>query len=391
MELVKRLEGSDCEEEHNNFHFEEQYLHEEENSYAKKIFLSILGLITIGTIGYFGFKLFKEDKNQDLKVQSIAATKSSNTIAKKEIKKEEIISPKKVAVTVPTKPIIQKTLPTPTTVVRVEAPKKKEPVAVYTEVLALEHKAKEVVEKKPIEKKEIITSISLPIKNIIPKKENIKVPKLTKVTLSTNPIIEKKKAKNIRIKKGDTLTILAKRHYGNPLAFQGIINANRSIKSPKTKLKLGQKVFIPIHGKVQTKKIVTKKIKKVQEVVKRTKTIKIKKGDTLAILAKRHYGNSMDFKQIINANKNIKSHKSSLKIGQKIIIPYLSKRHTKKSTKKVKQKTRFVRVKKGYSLAYMAKKFYGSTSKVQKIINANRNIKNKNSTLRIGQKVYLPK
>jgi nucleoid-associated protein YgaU len=364
MELVKRLEGSDCEEEHNNFHFEEQYLHEEENSYAKKIFLSILGLITIGTIGYFGFKLFKEDKNQDLKVQSIAATKSSNTIAKK------------IAITVPT------------TVIKVEDPKKKEPVAVYTEVLALEHKAKEVVEKKPIEKKEIITSISLPIKNIIPKKEKIKIPK---VTLSTNPIIEKKKAKNIRIKKGDTLTILAKRYYGNPLAFQGIINANQSIKSPKTKLKLGQKVFIPIHGKVQTKKIVTKKIKKVQKVVKRTKTIKIKKGDTLAILAKRHYGNSMDFQQIIRANRSIKSHKSSLKIGQKIIIPYLSKRHTKKSTKKVKQKTRFVRVKKGYSLAYMAKKFYGSTSKVQKIINANRNIKNKNSTLRIGQKVYLPK
>jgi len=59
--------------------------------------------------------------------------------------------------------------------------------------------------------------------------------------------------------------------------------------------------------------------------------------------------------------------------------------------KKPKYKKRIVTVKKGYSLAYMAKKYYGSTSKIQKIVNANKSIKNKNSTLRIGQKVYLPK
>ena len=415
MELVKRLEGSAHEEESNQFHFEEQYLHEEENNYIKKFFIGILGLTAIGAIGYFSMNPSKENPNQDLKKEPIAMTQSDNIIPSKEIKKEESTSPKKVLTTAPKSPTTQESIPTPIVIAKtkVEAPKKKEPVAVYTEILALEHKAetieKKVVEKKVVEKKELLSSISSQISDIIKKEEKKKISKVKTVALVATPTVKQKEIKKatpkkvtpkytkvvkkpttIRIRKGDTLAILAKRYYGNPLAFQGIINANRSIKSYKSNLKLGQKVFIPLHGSTIKKKVVIKKVKPIKKtkIVKRTKTIKVKKGDTLALLAKRHYGDAMKFQQIIRANRSIKSEKSSLKLGQTVIIPYSSKKRTKKVQKK---KRRYITVKKGYSLAYISKKFYGTTKEVRKIVRANYSIKNSKSTLRIGQKVYVPR
>lgn len=48
--------------------------------------------------------------------------------------------------------------------------------------------------------------------------------------------------------------------------------------------------------------------------------ITIKKGDTLASLSKKYFGNEMFFNRILALNKGLKE-KSVLKIGQKINIP----------------------------------------------------------------------
>jgi len=50
-----------------------------------------------------------------------------------------------------------------------------------------------------------------------------------------------------------------------------------------------------------------------------TYTIKVKKGDTIYKIAKRVYGSSKGYKKILKANK-LRSN-SSLKIGQKLVIP----------------------------------------------------------------------
>jgi|GEM_PF-1173462 len=66
--------------------------------------------------------------------------------------------------------------------------------------------------------------------------------------------------------------------------------------------------------KVKKEKVKEKKPKK--DI---TYTIKVKKGDTIYKIAKRVYGSSKDYKKILKANK-LKSN-SSLKIGQKLVIP----------------------------------------------------------------------
>jgi len=139
------------------------------------------------------------------------------------------------------------------------------------------------------------------------------------------------------------------------------------------------------------------------------KIVTVKKGDTLASISKRFYGNSMKFKRIIRANRNISRH---LHIGQKIIVPIESEEVKKKITKpkvvkkkiakkkitkkkvakkKIAKKKIIIRVKKGDTLESISKRFYGSSLKYQKIINANHKIKNKHTRLHIGQKIYIPR
>jgi nucleoid-associated protein YgaU len=165
----------------------------------------------------------------------------------------------------------------------------------------------------------------------------------------------------------------------------------KSIEEEKIVLKKKEitqekKEIIPEKKIVQKPKNVLKK-----EIKKKTyqlyyETIKprvviVQKGDSLASIAKRFYGNPMDFKRIVHANSRIRSHKTSLRLGEKIIIP-------RKDNKKTR---RYIIVEKGNTLASISKKVYGSTDKISKIVRANYKIKSKQSTLRLGQKVYVPK
>ena len=130
--------------------------------------------------------------------------------------------------------------------------------------------------------------------------------------------------------------------------------------------------------------VIQKKRKKANilkyEVIK-PRVIKVNRGDSLASIAKRFYGNAMDFKRIIRANPRIRSSKTPLHFGEKIIIP-------RKDNKKTR---RYIIVRKGYTLAFIAKKVYGDKKKISKIIRANYNIKRRHSTIHIGQKIYVPK
>ncbi|MEA2029226.1 MAG: LysM peptidoglycan-binding domain-containing protein [Campylobacterota bacterium] len=73
----------------------------------------------------------------------------------------------------------------------------------------------------------------------------------------------------------------------------------------------------------KAKKEIQKEQKKVKKEKKPKKdityTIKVKKGDTIYKIAKRVYGSSKGYKKILKANK-LRSN-SSLKIGQKLVIP----------------------------------------------------------------------
>jgi len=168
------------------------------------------------------------------------------------------------------------------------------------------------------------------------------------------------------------------------------------------------------------------------------KIVFVKKGDSLASLSQKFYGNPMKFKRIIRANPDIKNAHTRLHIGQKIIIPLIKseKRKSKVIKKKITKtkitkpkvakrkiaKTKITKpkvakrkitrtkvtkpkvtkrkrikkkiiitVKKGDTLESIAKRFYGNPTKYQRIIDANYKIKNKHTRLHIGQKIYIPR
>ena len=54
---------------------------------------------------------------------------------------------------------------------------------------------------------------------------------------------------------------------------------------------------------------------------KNNRVVTIKEGDTLALIAQRFYGNAMEYKKIVDANRQLKK-STTLYIGQKIKIPY---------------------------------------------------------------------
>ncbi len=119
-----------------------------------------------------------------------------------------------------------------------------------------------------------------------------------------------------------------------------------------------------------------RKINKPQYIV-----VTVKKGDTLASLADKYYGNPMDFKRIVRANRDIRSSHSQLHLGQRVIIPIVT--HSKNM--------RLVKVKKGDTLMSIAKRYYGSSKKYQKIIDANYKIKNIHTPLHVGEIIRVPR
>jgi len=136
------------------------------------------------------------------------------------------------------------------------------------------------------------------------------------------------------------------------------------------------------------------------------KLITVKKGDTLASIAKKFYGNSMMFDKIVMANLDIEKD-STLHIGQQIVVPTIdpeeyqpqTTRHSTTRHSTIRHSTTrhsatnriVIRVKKGDTLESIAKRFYGNSSKYQRIIDANHKIKNKYTILHIGQKIYIPR
>ena len=150
------------------------------------------------------------------------------------------------------------------------------------------------------------------------------------------------------------------------------------------------KIIEKIEEKVPEKEPEVEKVKivKVEETVKKeqpkrvkTRVITVRKGDTLASIANKFYGNPMEFKRIIRANRSIRSSSTMLHLGQKVVVPRINN----------KKGRRMVIVRKGDTLASIAKKFYGNSMEFQRLIDANYKIKSSSSMLSLGQRVYVPR
>jgi nucleoid-associated protein YgaU len=357
MEIVKPLKGPNDEETYNDdFNVEEDSLKEqvkEEPKGFKKIYLIVV-LMLVAILGYFGFNFWQQSETSKPEIAPLLASpiKNENNSSAKEDEVKDLSTLASVA------PEIKKVQEETPPVVTQDNQEKEKHLNTPTSVMQKVEKASEeippVVTESTKEKQEKVLS-----KEVIQE-----TPTQEKVAVKQDNLVEKTEPKPNKIE---------------PLEIK--LTEVKLVETPK-----------PV---IEKPKVVKAKTVKKKNPSKKPRIVTVKKGDTLAIIAKKYYGNSMDFKHIVRANPKIKSHKTPLKIGQKLVIPHASKTKTSK-TKTVKKKTpskkpRVVTVKKGYSLAYISKKYYGNTNQVKRIVAANPKIKNENTTLKIGQKIYLPR
>lgn len=121
------------------------------------------------------------------------------------------------------------------------------------------------------------------------------------------------------VKSSDTLTSIAKEHYGDGSKWMLIFDANGL--SNKDVLFVGQKLAIPSPEL---------KIKQQQPVVKKASLSRssspgmahrVQGGDTLRSLAKMYYNDESKWKMIYDANKRSLSGRETVKPGEILIIP----------------------------------------------------------------------
>ena len=68
------------------------------------------------------------------------------------------------------------------------------------------------------------------------------------ITISTQESEEPEQVEYYIIQKGDTLSLIAKRYYGDAMAYPRIFEANREVIQDPDKIFPGQKIRIPVSG-----------------------------------------------------------------------------------------------------------------------------------------------
>ena len=163
-------------------------------------------------------------------------------------------------------------------------------------------------------------------------------------------------ARNYMVKEGDTLKSLAKKYYGKSSKWRKIYNANKdklSSASASEKLKKGTKLQIPAINYT------------------------VKKGDTVKDIAKKYFGARSKWKLIYQANKDVITPSLKVKTGAKLVIP-------------VPVVCMIYTVRKGETLEDIAEKFYGKSSKWEKIYNANKNKVTASKKVKAGKQLFIP-
>ena len=291
-----------------------------------KLFITMFSAGAIGIIGYLGFNYLQDDKKPDSQPINIAKNIEENS-SKKVAEVSEVSKDREI-----------------------KEIEKKETEEKKVDNISVEKKKETLIKEKP-------TPVETPTPTPMAKE--------TPISIRQKEMIESV-IKTLKEKKKNSVA---------PTPAEVIESVKKEIKKNNDKSQVIKSV------EKKKSKIVTKKIKKEKPKKPQYKVVIVKKGDTLASIAKKFYGNPMEFKRIIRANRDIRRASSHLHLGQKIIVPIVD--HAKKR--------RLVVIRKGDTLASIAKRFYGDHRKFQRIIDANYKIKNEHTRLHLGQVIYVPR
>jgi len=183
-------------------------------------------------------------------------------------------------------------------------------------------------------------------------------------------------AKTHIVKKGESLALIAKKY---KVSIEELIKAN-NLKKPYI-IRLGQKLKIP-------------EKKNISKISNKTKTIqsckvvhKVKKGETLIKIAKKYHVWVRDLRKLNNLRND------TLRVGQLLCIKKGKPKKVSTAKKKEKIKTKTIiekktvihKVKKGESLALIARKYKTSVKEIIKI-----NKLKKPYIIHPGQKLKVP-
>ncbi len=128
---------------------------------------------------------------------------------------------------------------------------------------------------------------------------------------------------NYTVAKGDNLTKISRRFYGDASMVKAIFAANRKVLKTPNLIKEGQKLFLPAKGAsvrtishTSTLTGTTPRARRVQPT-----TYKVKKGDSLFLIAKRIYGRGSKWVKIYKANKAKLKNPDRVREGMILRIP----------------------------------------------------------------------
>ncbi len=125
------------------------------------------------------------------------------------------------------------------------------------------------------------------------------------------------------IKRGDTLSGLARKFYGDPKLRHVIQQANVNVIPDPEVLRVGDQIHIPpkprvgIAGPTGSERMTSRE------------TYIVYPGDTLSKISRMHYGNNSGVDLIYEANKDKITDKNVLKPGIELIIPPMPKKEEK--------------------------------------------------------------
>lgn len=152
----------------------------------------------------------------------------------------------------------------------------------------------------------------------------------------------------VKIQKGDTLAVIAKRELGSATRYHEILDANPGLVA--TKLKVGSEIKIPTAAAVAkvpalptdtTKTDATKSVAgpasgQLPPAVPNApapgaaseRIYVVKKGDTLSSIASRELGSRNKWQELLAANEDVLHGSTALKVGTKLRLPASEKSST---------------------------------------------------------------
>lgn len=197
--------------------------------------------------------------------------------------------------------------------------------------------------------------------------------------------------------KGETLTRIAERHYGNGDYWRTIAQANPGKVTPDGRVQLGVVLDIPKREDAQLGPAFvdagSERAIRVDTRVPNTsgKTIEVKSGDTLSELAAKHLGSAGKWQELLDANKDKLDDPTGLQVGMKLRLPGVS-RGTQASVASTgsssSSKSKTYTVRPGDNLTQIAERTLGDGDKWRLIFKANK-LKSPDR-LEVGQELIIP-